>query len=135
MTAEDYSLSANIKNIAQTFLKTITDLALLASTEARLAGESIIKIIQLIVIIKILAIITWLSLCGAVAFYVVSLNFSWIVAFLAVAGLNLIALVLAYLMQLKLKKNLYFPATRRQLRSSVGKDTSHAQSEMESKAS
>ncbi len=135
MDEQDQSLNTTIKNIAQTFFKTLADIANLASAEAILAGKSLITIIQLTVIIKLLAIITWLSICGALAFYLASLQLSWAVVFLAIAALNFIALLCSYLMQLKLRKNLYFPATRRQLRRSVGKDVSNEQSSTESQVS
>lgn len=129
----NYSLIDTLKKFAQTFFTTIADVASLAGTEALLAGKSLINIFQLIVIMKILAIITWGCLCGALAIYIAALVHNWSIALLALAALNFIALMSAYLMQLHLKKNLSFPATRRQLQNS--KDHYNEKSEMESKIS
>lgn len=132
---EQESIISIVKNIAQTFLLTITDLANLAGNEALLAGKSFFKIIQLTAVIKILSIITWLNICGAIAFYVVSIGLSWALALLIIAAINFIALLCASLMALKAKKNLTFPATRRQLRFHTDKDISHGQFKKESQMS
>lgn len=115
-------LGTSIMNVAQTIIKMISDLAALAGTEALLAGKSIITILQLVVVIKVLSIITWLALCSAAISELIYLGYTWAFSFLMLALLNFSLLLLVFIMQIRLKRNLTFPATRRQLRQSFTRD-------------
>lgn len=131
----NFSIVATLQSLAQTFFKALADAASLVGAEALLAGKSLINIVVLIVVMRILAIITWLCLCGSLAVYLAQLTQSWSISLLALALVNFIALFAVYLMQLKLKKNLSFPATRRQLLNSVDKGPYHEQPKIEGEVS
>lgn len=109
------SLRELFNSLTHTFFKTIKDLGCLARAEARLAGKSLIHILLLTIVIRILAIITWISLCGALGFYLFYLLNNWALSFLIIAIVNGVLLGLTAWTILQKKKNLLFSATRRQL--------------------
>lgn len=109
------SLSENIKNLTQAFFNLIKDTLKLAGAEAQQTGKSIVQIGILLPLIRIIAVITWLSICGVIALYLISLQYTWLFAFCCLALLNFTLLVTLGLLLLNAKKYLGFPATRRQL--------------------
>lgn len=111
-----------VKNLALYYLKRLDNVARLASLEARLARKTIAALTLLIIVMGFLLISTWASLLLLLFVFILSLHYSMLVASLVIVVLNLILLLALYLYMGKIKKNLFFPATRRQLSNIVSKD-------------
>lgn len=91
----------------------------LLGLEARLAGRSFIIIIMLLMIIGTVFTATWLCLLTMLFFYFTSLHLSVQLSLLFLVVINLLMIVLVGLLILKFKKNLFFPATRRQIKTAL----------------
>ncbi len=111
------SIFAIIKNVAQSFFKLVIDLKNLAAAEAKLAMQSLVNLIILAVVGLLLAITTWICILAMVVASLVSIHVSWLSSFFVVALLNVLALCIVGLYIVRMKNNLTFQATRRQLRS------------------
>lgn len=109
------SLLMIITNLVGAYVKRLTDLTQLASLEAKLAVKSLIKIIILVYFLGFVFISTWLCLLLVLFLYLVSLQFSWISAAFIITSLNCIIFFIIIFSIFKLKKNIFFPATRRQI--------------------
>jgi hypothetical protein len=112
----DLTFIGVLKNLAHTFVRLMGDLASLAQTEAKLAGQSVVSIFFLCFIIGSSITATWLSLSGLLLACLMYFHFSWIAAFSILTMLNLVVLMIICVTILKLKNNLSFRATRRQIR-------------------
>lgn len=104
-----------LKNLLQAYLKRLSDLSHLAGLEAKLAGRTIITLTLLSIILVFIVLSTWLSLLLLVFIFLVSLHYTLLFASLVITGLNFFLLIILYFSMVRIKKNLYFPATRRQL--------------------
>lgn len=104
-----------IKNLAQMYLNRLGNIAQLASLEAQLARKTLATIVFLFLILAFLLISTWMSLLLLLFIYLISLHYSLLFASSVIVGLNIILLLVIVLYLQKIKKNLFFPATRRQL--------------------
>lgn len=103
-----------IKNIIETCFRLVSDLAQLAKLEAQLAGRSLVKILALSFVIGTFITSTWLCILALIVYYL-RLEFSWPITLSLVIVLNLFSLGLIVAAIVTIKKNLFFPATRRQL--------------------
>jgi hypothetical protein len=106
------------KSLAQlweTLITTMSDIFSLAVLETRLAGRSLVIILTLFLIMLFLLTTSWFFLMAAAAFWLTTLGLSWGLALLCVVGLNILSIVIGFLCILKLKQNLKFKATRKQL--------------------
>jgi uncharacterized membrane protein YqjE len=105
-----------------------SDLSQLAHLEAKLAKQSLVNLIILALVLGGLLTTTWLCLLGLLVTYLMSIQFSLLAALGIATLLNLILLAIVGLVMLKLKNNLFFPATRRQLNNTkkLLKETYHA---------
>jgi uncharacterized membrane protein YqjE len=120
------TLFAIFSNLIHAYVKRITDLVQLAGLEARLAGKTLIQISILIYIVSVLLISTWFCMLLLLFIYLVSLQFTWVVAAFIITILNVALLFVTIFSILKIKRNLFFPATRRQLeitKAMLDKDT------------
>lgn len=108
-------LSEIIKNTVQIFLKLINDYKRLISAEMQLAGKSLINIFILALLMLVILITTWMCVLGIAIFYLRLWDWGWIASLLWVMGLNLMVLCILVWWIFKLKANLSFKATRRQL--------------------
>lgn len=106
-----------LKDLLQAYLKRLSDLSELAGLEAKLAGRTLITLVLLGVLMVFLILSTWFSLLLLLFVFLIYLHCSLILASSIITGLNVVALVILYFSMVKIKKNLYFPATRRQLAS------------------
>lgn len=131
------SLTDTIKSLTQAFFKTVKDTASLAGAEAKLAGKSLINIALLLIVLRALAFLTWISICAVLALYLLSLGYTWLTALAAVTLLNVIAIAVVVVGLLRLKRNLSFPATRRQLQAgnNFDQDFYNEQTKIENKIS
>ena len=109
------SLTGLIKNLASTFFKLVSDMTRLAKMEAELAGKSLVNIIILTFLLGSLLTSTWLCISALIAFALVSLQLGWLVSLAIVTLLNILLMVAIVVVIVSKKKNLSFPATRRQL--------------------
>lgn len=110
------SLIKIFKNLIQAYVQRITDITHLASLEARLAIKTLITISILCLVIVLFAISFWLNLLLVFYLYLVSLHYSFLASAIFILGLNFVAILVTYLVIRKIKKNLFFPATRRATR-------------------
>lgn len=121
---------AHKKKSTSTVSKTILSLVVLIPTlfslvrktvaligfEARLAGRSVVIISVLSLFVVILLSSTWLGMLAMLFFYLTSLQWSLQQSMLLIIAANILMLVIVWLVIVKVKKNLSFPETRRQLR-------------------
>lgn len=135
MENNNQSLIETLKNITQAYFNVAKDTASLAGAEARLAGKSLINIVALLSFLKYLVVVTWLSICSILALYLISLQYSLLVAFSAVTLLNVLAIIITVSLLLKAKNRLSFPATRRQLQglNNLEDEYYHEQTKIENK--
>jgi uncharacterized membrane protein YqjE len=108
-------LSKILENIFRSFFKIFSDLGSLAKTEARLAKQSMISIFFLAIALVTILTTTWLCLLALIVAYLISLKFSLLFSLLVVTVLNILIVVLICLVMLRLKNDLFFKATRKQL--------------------
>lgn len=105
-----------IKNLVQTLLHFLGDLTSLASLEARLAGKSLLSLVLLTFVLGAFFISAWLCFLALLTVFFVSvLQYSWLVSLSLVLLSNLLMILVVGFVMAKLKDNLLFRATRRQL--------------------
>lgn len=110
-----HTLLEIVINLIQNFFKTVKSIGHLASAETQLAKKTLLNIITLWVILRIFLLTTWLSFCGVIALYLTSLGYSLLFALSIICLLNFLVVLSIVLTILKIKTNLSFPATRRQI--------------------
>ena len=112
---KDNNLIIIIKNLIESYIERLGQLSYLASLEARLAGRTLLHITGLLFIAGFLLASIWFSLLLIVFFYLISLYFSALTAAVTIACINILvfAAIVSYIF--RIKKNLFFPATRRQI--------------------
>ncbi|EKD72617.1 MAG: hypothetical protein ACD_45C00623G0003 [uncultured bacterium] len=109
-----FSLSDTIKNIIMlvpNIINILSNVIALVNLETRIAGKTIVAILTLAVIYATLLTATWLSLLAILVVYLVSLQWSLLVSLLIALALNIVCLLVIGLILLRMKKNLFFPAT------------------------
>lgn len=104
-----------ILNLISAYVKRFADISRLTVLEAKLAGITLIKITILIYIMSLLLFSTWLCILLVLFMYLISLHYSWLFASSLITIVNFVLLILVTFFVLKLKRNLLFEATRRQL--------------------
>lgn len=109
-------LTSILSNLLIAYINRLTDLIHLAGLEAKLAVKTLVNIIILIFIMIIFLISTWLCFLFLVFSYLISLHLSWVFSAFILTLLNIILFAVVCLFILKIKKNLFFPATRKQLK-------------------
>jgi hypothetical protein len=109
------SFTGLVTNLFQTSFKLVSDTVSLANAEAHLAGRSLKDIAILSFFLAALLSTTWFCVIALIVCYLVMLHFSWLAALSIVTLFNLVLMVVIGVVMLKLKHNLTFPATRRQL--------------------
>ncbi|MHB1949224.1 MAG: hypothetical protein ACYCQI_14040 [Gammaproteobacteria bacterium] len=97
-----------------TIFNFVTNLCGLISSEARLAGRSIVMILILAVFLASLLTTTWLCLVAMLFVYLIT-HLSWMASLGVILGLNLLLVLMVGLLIARAKKNLTFPETRSQL--------------------
>lgn len=102
-------------HLIQAYVNRFIDLTQLASLEARLAVKTLVMIAIMAVVMLVFIASTWGSLQLLFFFYLISLKFTFISASLMLVGLNFIVLLTIGLYIKRIKRHLYFPATRKQL--------------------
>jgi hypothetical protein len=115
MSESSLTLKEIITNIIQASIKIITGVMHLTSLEANLARKSFIIIIALIFCLASLLTSTWLSLLVVLFIWLLSMHWSLLFSALIIMSLNVIIFTTLLLSILKIKENLLFHATRRQL--------------------
>lgn len=110
------SLSQLVNNWARTFFKLLSDMAQLVSLEAQLAKRSLVTIVILLIVLACLLMTTWMSLLALIVAFFLYLHFTLVTSVLIIVLLNIFLIIGVYAFILKLKEDLFFPVTRRQLR-------------------
>ena len=113
--ARALSFMGLIKNFSQTLFKYVGDLVLLAKLEAQLARKSLVYIAILSFIGFIFLLSTWFGIFIFIVISLIALGLPLLGALAATIGINLLLLAIIGLWIFKLKSNLYFSATRKQL--------------------
>lgn len=109
------SLYNIINVIIGTYFKLISDVFKIFNLESLLAKKSLIKIIILALFAGVILFSTWLSLLGLLLIYLIQLHYGWIISMSAIALLNILILLIIVFIIMRLKNNLSFSATRRQI--------------------
>jgi hypothetical protein len=102
-----------IINLISAYFKRLNDLIHLAGLEARLAVSTFVTIIVLFFILFVLSISTWLCILYGLFIFLVALHFTWLFSAAMLILLNLALIVATVSAILKMKNNLFFPATRK----------------------
>ncbi len=102
-----------------TFVPGILGLAYTVAAEAKLAGKSLFLFFVISFIVALLLMSSWLCLLALLFTYLISAQFSVMASLALVLLLNLILLTSVGLYTAKIKKDLLFPSTRRQVRSLI----------------
>lgn len=110
------NLTTTVKELGKNLTTIISEVLEILSLEARLAGKSLLIILALLVVAGLVVITTWLLFMAALVFLLIHVSVSSLTAVLAVIGFNIILLGGIILLIKKLHRNVYFPATRRQLK-------------------
>ncbi len=104
-----------IGNLLVAYFEQIVDLARLASLEGELARRTLPQLLVLFFVLGILAISTTLSVFVLLFIGLIALHVSLFVAAVIIVILNFFLLLGVWLLITKLRKNMSFPATRKQL--------------------
>lgn len=112
---ESSNIFGIFKNLLLSHAKRLVDLFYLANLEARLAGKTLVSLIVMAVLLLFLLSSTWLSLLFLIFFIFLYFNFSQLFAATIIFLLNLLMIGAIYIYVRIIRKNLTFPATRRQL--------------------
>lgn len=109
------SLLLILINLIHAYLNRLCDLVELASLEAKLAVRTFFSLTILFFFLCILFLSSWL--CVLVLAYVAltSFHYSPLFAAAAITATNLLLLLLCGGIMWKIKRNLFFPSTRKQL--------------------
>lgn len=105
----------NLSQIFLAYVKRTTDLFRLAKLESRLAIKTLVTLIVLALIALIILITCWACVLFLLGLYFISLHFSLLSAAGLVTLINMVMLVAIISWMLIIKKNLFFPALRRQI--------------------
>lgn len=108
-------LFANIKTLIQANIKRVKDIKQLATLEARLAGQTLTKIMALAIMIVLLLFATWLCVLFGVFIAILSAHYSPLTAVACMILLNILACFICVTIIKTSKKDLTFAATRKQL--------------------
>lgn len=110
------NLLSIIAKLAVAHINRLVNIFQLAGLEARLAIKTLINIIVLLFIMLFLAICTWFFFMLTIFYYLISIHFSAIFAAGILTILNFIFILLIGFLILKMKRNLFFPLTRKHIR-------------------
>jgi hypothetical protein len=126
---EQPSLLMSMLHLIQAYLNRLSDIMHLASLEARLALKTLVSLTLLFFFLFILLLSSWLSVMMLLFVTLLSWHYSLIFSAAIITVLNLSLLIIGTLYSLKLKRNLFFPATRKHiyLISVANKDGNHEQ--------
>lgn len=109
------SLALVLIDLVQASIRRFVNVIELASLEAKLAVRTLFNLTILFFVLTILLISTWLSLLVFAFFYFISLGFSSLAAAGIIALINVCLLMICCFTMWKMKRNLFFPSTRKQL--------------------
>lgn len=112
---DNLSFIGSIKNFSQTLFKYVSDLVLLATLEAQLAKKSLLHICVLVLIAFILVFTVWLGIFVLMIVSLMALGLALLPSLGIVIGINILLLAIIVFSIFRLKSNLYFPSTRKQL--------------------
>lgn len=112
---ESLGIISSFKNLINYVFSYFTDLALLAKLEAQLAKKSFLQICLLGLIAFVILLSSWMGICALLVASGIALGLNLIVSLLVTIGINFVILFLIACSIVKLKRNLYFSATLKQL--------------------
>jgi hypothetical protein len=117
MTNTKSNIFSATKDIISGYFERWCDVATLAKLETKLAAQTAIKITIIIYLLGFFLASTWISVLAILFLYFVALHFSWLFSAAMILLLNLFVVSGLILYILGIRRNLYFQATRRQLKS------------------
>lgn len=106
---------SGMANAFNSLQRVFADLFRLFSLEVRRAGLTLLWMVVLGALAAMLLVTAWLGLMGALAWWAVSLGWTWTGALVAMALANLVAAAIVIFSCVAVSRNLLFPATQRQL--------------------
>jgi hypothetical protein len=109
------SLFVIVSTLISLHIKRMTNFIQLATLEAKLTGKTLIRMTILLYVMGFFVLSTWASLLLILFIYLVSLQFSELFAAFIIMLLNLAGLFIIVFSLLRMKQDLLFPATRRQI--------------------
>jgi hypothetical protein len=95
--------------------RAITHVFHLIESESRLAGKYLLLFLIYGVMFGLLITFTWLCLLAMLCVYLISLQMSWLVALFIIFIINLLLLTVVTLLILNIKKEVFFPQSRKLL--------------------
>jgi hypothetical protein len=108
------SIVGIVIGLFQTLRSMMREIAGLAVLESRLAVKSLLLIISLFFLVGFFLFSTWVCLLAAFSAWLVTLKLSWWLALIFAALLNIVLIVLMLIVIKIFRRNLAFPATRKQ---------------------
>ena len=113
---EMQDLGKILKDFIQTSMKLVEDVFHLAGAEARLAAYSLRALIFLSFLLCALLVLTASCFLASVVVCLMALKVSLMMSFLIATLLSISMVLLVMGLMLRMKQNLFFPATRQSLR-------------------
>lgn len=115
------NLFKNVYHLIQAHVKRIVNIGELAQLEAQLACRTFVKIIISLVLFIILLGSLWLGLLAALYLFLLSYQFLPLHAMLITIAVNCSIMIAVCIYVVIIKKDLFFPATRKQIFNSTDK--------------
>lgn len=106
---------SSVSTFVQAYLGRIKELFHLARLEAKLAYQTLLVIGILVFALGSLLTATWLSVLAMVFFYLVNLSYGYFSAACVVFGINALTMMLVVLLLYRIKCDLTFQQTRKQI--------------------
>ena len=118
--SNDNNFFTSLDTTLHALAKLITAFTHLAAAEIALAKQSIPYILLLLVFLVPLLIVFWASVIGICFIGLQALSISWQLSFFILSIFNIIVLMAVIYLLIHFKNNLFFNATRRQLKKLLG---------------
>jgi hypothetical protein len=116
MSAQNSSgIFTSISNSARAYLDRLYAIFRLAKLETKLLFKTCRDLGILIFVLLIFAASTWFSFMLVLYMFLLTFNYSSLFAAMVLSFCNLIALTIVFLAILKIKNNLFYPATRQEM--------------------
>lgn len=113
------SLSETVSALSQNIIVALKEVFELACLEGRLAGRSLLTILAVVITISFLAVTTWIFLLAALTYFLTTIGLGWQWSLLLMVVLNLLLIFLLTMLIVRLRHDLSFSETRRQLNINV----------------
>ncbi len=106
----------NLVAIVPTFFSVLGNVITFIELEAQLAGKSLVQLIVLSIVFGTLLTATWVGVLAMLFIYFQSLSWTPLFSLFIILVINIITLTIVAIFLCTVKKNLFFPEIRNQLR-------------------